>query len=50
LSPEDAEELQGEYWRKLEPIVYENAEAARDVTFKQFMTTHVRKYLPGVYK
>ncbi len=38
------------YWDELGPIVYENAEAARNVTFKEFMTTHVRKFLPGVYK
>jgi len=30
--------------------LYENAAAAKDVTFKQFMQTHIRYYVPGVYK
>lgn len=32
------------------PYVYDNAEAASNVTFKNFMRTHVRYFLPGHYK
>ena len=38
------------YWRNVKPILYESAEAARNCTFKDFMTLHVRKFVPGIYK
>jgi hypothetical protein len=38
-----------DYWAELEPILYNNAEEANEVTFKDFIYTHIRLYLPGHY-
>lgn len=40
----------GEYWQELATLSYANAEEANSVTFKEFIYTHVRLYLPGEYK
>jgi hypothetical protein len=37
------------YYRSLKPYFYKDAEAARNLTFKDFMRTHVRYLMPGVY-
>ena len=39
-----------DYWEELSTISYANAEEANEVTFKDFIYTHVREYLPGEYK
>ena len=39
-----------EYWKGLEAIKYDDAEQANNVTFKEFIYTHVRKYLPAHYE
>ena len=52
-SDDDEEDMRQEdmkYWEKLQPITYNSLQDAQNVTFKQFMTTHVRKYLPGHFK
>ena len=38
------------YYKDLKMIVYEDAQEAADVTFKRFMQTHIRYYVPGYYK
>lgn len=39
-----------EYYQQLQPIVYESAEAAKRVTFKDFISVNIRKHLPAVYR
>ena len=34
----------------MEPIKYEDAEEANEVTFKDFIYKHIRKYLPAHYE
>ena len=37
------------YWINLKPILYKNAKQAKKYSFKKFMQTHIRYYLPGHY-
>jgi hypothetical protein len=39
-----------EYWKAIYPIVYDDKAMAQRVTFKTFMTRHIRKALPAHYK
>lgn len=43
-------ENDGDYWGDLEPIRYNSPDEANEVTFKDFIYTHIRLYLPGEYK
>ena len=38
-----------DYWGNLDIIRYDSAEDANAVTFKEFIYTHIRLYLPGEY-
>ena len=38
-----------DYWGDLDIIRYDDAESANNVTFKEFIYTHIRLYLPGQY-
>ena len=40
----------GGYWKSLTPIVYYNKTDAATGSFKKFMRTHIRHYLPGIYE
>ena len=38
------------YWERLKPVVYKNAAEAANIPFKQFMRTHIRYYIPGIFR
>lgn len=49
LSQKEQDE-RAKYWERLKPYYYKNATEAASITFKQFMSTHIRFYLPGVFR
>ena len=50
IGPKDKNKEKKDYWLELEPLRYANAEDANAVTFKEFVYTHIRMYLPSEYK
>lgn len=46
---DQSESNSADYWHRLQPIIYSDAEQAK-VPFKQFMKTHIRYYIPGIFK
>ena len=50
LPDKEYDEQKDNYWENLQPLVYETREEAESVSLKQFMLTHIRKFIPGHYK